>query len=300
MQRKLNKDVDQAPPYNKVSEVLKKSIRKIESRYESPKNITGAPSGYVDLDLMTGGFQPGDLVVIAGRPSMGKTSLALNIANSVAIEAEGVGPVGIITLESTEEQVTEKLLCALAGVNINRLRSGRLTEVDWPKLTKAAGRLHDSPIFVKSAPNLALDNLINLVRGMKNDQDVRLVIVDYLQLMPSVEESRTQGISNISRSLKGLALELGISVLLLSQVNRSLELRNDKRPKLMDLRDSGSVEEDADIVLFVYRDEVYEPSNDYTESRAEIIVAKQRKGDTGLVNLGFLPDSSLFVNLPKD
>jgi replicative DNA helicase len=286
------------PAYYQVCDILKDTIKNIEVLYEKKEMVTGVPSGYTDLDRLTAGFHAGDLVIIAGRPAMGKTTFALNVAQYAAIEADKVSPAAIFSLEMPKEQLVERLLCSVARVDLSRLKTGHLLENDWPKLTKAAGQLHDARIFIDDTPSIAVMELRSKARRLKAEHDIGLIVIDYLQLMRAGAnpESRQQEISEISRSLKALAKELGIPVIALSQLNRGLEQRADKRPMMSDLRESGAIEQDADIIMFVYRGEVYEKDNEDLKGKAEVIIGKHRSGPTGTVDLTFRGEYTRFEN----
>ena len=278
-----------------IKEVIKASFETIEKLYERKALITGVPSGFVDLDTLTAGFQPAELIVIAARPGMGKTALCLDVARHAAVGA--TVPTAIFSLEMSKEQVAMRLLCAEAHVDGSNLRRGFLRESDWPKLTTAAGVLSDSPIFVDDTPDLSVLELRAKARRLKAERDIGLVIVDYLQLMRGRQgvERREQEISEISRSLKALAKELNVPVIALSQLNRRVEERGDKIPQLSDLRESGAIEQDADVIIFIYRDEMYNRDPDSPKKGiAEIIVGKQRNGPTGKVPLTFLQPFATF------
>src|SRR6185369_2361838 len=246
----------------------------------------------------TAGFHAGDLVIIAGRPAMGKTTFAINVAEYAAIYADKTYPAAIFSLEMPKEQLVERLLCSVAKVDLSRLRTGHLHENDWPKLTQAAGRLHDSKIFIDDTPSISIMELRSKARRLKAEHDIGLIVIDYLQLMRAGAnpESRQQEISEISRSLKALAKELMIPVIALSQLNRSLEQRTDKRPMMSDLRESGAIEQDSDIIMFVYREEVYDKENADLKGKAEIIIGKHRAGPTGTVHLTFIGEFTRFEN----
>ncbi|GFO67081.1 replicative DNA helicase [Geomonas limicola] len=288
--------------YFPVSEILKDTIKNIELLYEKKELVTGVPTGYLDLDKMTAGFHAGDLVIIAGRPAMGKTTFAINAAEYAAIDSEKTYPAAIFSLEMPKEQLVERLLCSLARVDLSRLRTGHLNENDWPKLTKAAGRLHDSKIFIDDTPSLSIMELRAKARRLKSEHNIGIIVIDYLQLMRGGPnpESRQQEISDISRSLKGLAKELSIPVVALSQLNRGLEQRTDKRPMMSDLRESGAIEQDADIIMFVFREEVYDKENEDLKGKAEVIIGKHRAGPTGTVHLAFRGEYTRFENLARD
>lgn len=286
------------PAYYQVCDVLKDTFKNIELLYEKKEQVTGVPSGYTDLDRLTAGFHAGDLVIIAGRPAMGKTTFAMNVAEYAAVDSHKACPAAIFSLEMSKEQLVERLLCSLAKVDLNRLRTGHLLENDWPKLSKAAGKLHAAKIFLDDTPAISVLELRSKARRLKAEHDVGIIVIDYLQLMRggANPESRQQEISEISRSLKALAKELEIPVVALSQLNRGLEQRADKRPMMSDLRESGAIEQDADIIMFVYREEVYEKDNEELKGKAEIIIGKHRSGPTGTVNLTFRGEYTRFEN----
>jgi replicative DNA helicase len=278
-----------------IREIIRSSFETIEQLYQRKTLITGVPSGYVDLDTLTAGFQPSDLIVIAARPSMGKTAFSLDVARHCA--AEGEIPVAIFSLEMSKEQIAMRLLCSEAKVDGSKLRRGYLKESDWPKLTTAAGVLTDCPIYVDDTPDLSVLEMRAKARRMKAERDIGLIIVDYLQLMRGRHsaERREQEISEISRSLKALAKEMQVPVIALSQLNRRVEERGDKIPQLSDLRESGAIEQDADVIIFIYRDELYNRSPDNPKKgTADIIVGKQRNGPTGKVSLAFLEHFATF------
>jgi replicative DNA helicase len=292
------------PSFFSAREILKETFKAIEKLYERKELVTGVPSGFAELDQMTAGLQSGDLVIIAGRPSMGKTAFVLNLAEHAAVYAERKTPTIIFSLEMSKEQLVQRLLCSVSRVDASRLRTGHLGESDWPKLTHGAGLLSEAPIFIDDTPAISVLELRAKARRLKAERNLGLVIVDYLQLMQGHNaESRQQEISEISRSLKALAKELGVPVIALSQLNRSLENRTDKRPIMADLRESGAIEQDADVIMFVYRDEVYCPKCKKKEEcgenhrgDAEIIVGKQRNGPIGTVHLTFRGEYTRFEN----
>ena len=287
------------PSYYKVSDILKDTIKNIELLYEKKELVTGVPTGYTDLDKLTAGFHAGDLVIIAGRPAMGKTTFALNVAQYASVDADKKYPAAIFSLEMPKEQLVERLLCSAARVDLTRLRSGHLQENDWPKLIKGAGLLHNSKIFIDDTPSISVMELRSKSRRLKAEHDIGIIVIDYLQLMRggANSESRQQEISEISRSLKALAKELSIPVIALSQLNRGLEQRTDKRPMMSDLRESGAIEQDADIIMFVYRGEVYDKENEDLKGKAEIIIGKHRSGPIGTVDLAFRGEFTRFDNL---
>ncbi len=297
------------PQYYPVKDVIKDTFKMLQTLYEKKEQITGIPSGYIDLDQMTAGFQPGDLVIIAARPSMGKTTLALNIASYASAEAkEKVGSV-IFSLEMGKEQLVMRFLSSLARVDAGRMRTGHLMDSDWPRLQRAAGILHNANIFIDDTPAISVLELRAKARRLKAEHNIGLIIVDYLQLMRggANPESRQQEISEISRSLKALAKELHLPVVALSQLNRSLENRSDKRPMMSDLRESGAIEQDADVIMFVYREAVYcehcrKKDGSCTanhERSAEIIIGKQRNGPIGTIELAFMGEHTRFENMVR-
>lgn len=281
-----------------IKEIIQSSFETIESLYQRKSLITGVPSGFVDLDTLTSGFQPSDLIVVAARPSMGKTAFCLDVARYAAV-VENI-PVAVFSLEMSKEQIALRMLCSEAQVDGSLLRKGMLRDSDFPRLTQAAGVLSESPIFVDDTPGISALEMRAKARRLRAEKGVGLVIVDYLQLMrgrQGPDRSREQEISEISRSLKALAKELNVPVMALSQLNRRVEERGDKIPQLSDLRESGAIEQDADLILFIYRDEVYNRSPDNPKKgTAEIIVGKHRNGPTGKVILTFLPQFATFEN----
>jgi replicative DNA helicase len=284
------------PSFYPIKDLIKSSFKTIERLYEKRQLITGVPTGFQRLDELTSGLQPSDLIIIAGRPSMGKTALALNIAQNASVQA--AIPAAIFSLEMSKEQLALRMLCSEAKVDAHRLRGGFLSEADWPKLTRAAGSLSEAPLFIDDTPGLSALEMRAKTRRLKIEHNLGLVIVDYLQLMRgrARADSREQEISDISRSLKALAKELSIPVIALSQLNRRVEERGDKRPQLSDLRESGAIEQDADVILFLYREEVYNKSEE-NRGKAEIIIGKQRNGPTDKVDLAFLDKYTRFENL---
>ncbi|MDT8435369.1 MAG: replicative DNA helicase [Gemmatimonadota bacterium] len=287
-----------------IKEILWPAFERIEELQRSSGSVTGVASGFADLDHFTAGFQPADLIVVAGRPSMGKTALALNFAQHAAIEQDV--PVAVFSLEMSKEALVQRLLCAEGRVDSGRLRRGRLQDDEYARLATAAGHLNTAPIWIDDTPAISPLEVRAKARRLAAEVDLGLIVVDYLQLMagPRNVENRQQEISAISRSLKAVAKELNVPVLALSQLSRAPEQRTDKRPLLADLRESGAIEQDADVVLFVYREEAYRKEGDMLdekgeslEGRAEIIVGKQRNGPTGTVNLYFHKSYTLFESL---
>jgi replicative DNA helicase len=286
------------PSFYPIREIVKDSFRSIEDLYARKELITGVPTGFEKIDDLTSGLQNSDLIIIAGRPSMGKTAFALNIAQFASLESQI--PVAVFSLEMSKEQLVFRLLASEAKVDSQRLRKGFLGETDWPKLTTAAGRLSEAPLFIDDTPAITVLEMKAKSRRLKADQGLGLIVVDYIQLMRggSYRDSREQEISEISRSLKALAKELKVPVIALSQLNRKVEDRTNRRPQMADLRESGAIEQDADVIAFIYRDEVYNKSDDNPEKGiAEIIIGKQRNGPTGTVKLAFLEKFTSFENL---
>lgn len=284
------------PSFFKVGDIMMDTIKMVERLYERKELVTGVPTGFIDLDRLTSGLQSSDLIVVASRPSMGKTSLCLNIAQYAALHANLA--VAIFSLEMAKEQLVLRMLCSEARVDNAKVRSGFLGERDFPRLAMAAGRLAEAPIYIDDAPAQNILEIRAKARRLKREADLGLVIVDYLQLMRGLgdEENRVQEVSDISRSLKSLAKELKVPVVALSQLNRQVESRGDKRPIMADLRESGAIEQDSDVIAFIYRDEMYN-RNSPEEGVAEIIIAKQRNGPTGTVRLAFRKEYTRFDNL---
>jgi len=289
-----------------VKEILKDSFAVIERLYERQEMVTGIPTSFTRLDELTAGFQPSDLIILAGRPSMGKTALAMTTAQHVGIHHREV--VAVFSLEMSKEQLLTRMLCSEARVDSSKLRTGRFAKSDWPKLTNAAGRLTEARIFIDDTPAMTVLEMRAKARRLMADHGLSLIIVDYLQLMRGrSSDSREQEISDISRSLKALAKELKVPVLACSQLSRAVESRNDKRPLLSDLRESGAIEQDADVVMFIYREEFYKPCECPEEApcecgrrgRAEVIIGKQRNGPTGVARLAFLSRYTRFEDLDE-
>ena len=286
------------PAFVKIGDKIVDTIKIIEQLYERKDIVTGVATGFLDLDRKTAGLQPADLVIIASRPSMGKTTFALNIAQYVALH--GGASVGFFSLEMTKEQLVMRLLCAEARVDSSRVRTGH-ADSDFARLANAAGRLVDAPIFIDDTPTLNILEIRAKARRLKREHDLGLIIVDYLQLMHGLpnnkrEENRVQELAEISRGLKALAKDLQVPVVALSQLNRQVEMRGDKRPLMSDIRESGSIEQDADVIMFIYRDEVYHQESP-DEGTAEIIIGKQRNGAIGTVRLSFRGEYTRFENL---
>ncbi len=281
-----------------IKEVIKDNFVSIEKLFESPGMVTGVPTGFVDLDNLTSGLQPSDLIILAGRPSMGKTSLALDIGRYAAMHAKV--PTAIFSMEMSREQLGIRMLCSEARVNSSKLRTGYIAKNDWPRLTEAAGRLSEAPIFIDDTPALSSLDVRARARRLAAEHDIGLVIIDYLQLMQGrgKTESRQLEVSDISRGLKALAKELNVPIIALSQLSRAVESRVDKRPMLSDLRESGAIEQDADVVAFIYRDEVYNPAGDQV-GIAEILIRKHRNGPLGDVKLNFESQYTRFHNFTQ-
>ncbi len=280
-----------------LKEVIKDSFQMIEQLYDKKETITGVPSGFKELDELTTGFQRSDLIIVGGRPSMGKTAFSLNIAQHVGVNIKE--PVAIFSLEMSKEQLAFRMLCSEAMVDSNSIRKGFIKKDDWHNLTSAASKLAESPIFIDDTSGMTVLEMRAKARRLKAEHGLSLVVVDYLQLMRGRgnAERREQEISEISRSLKGLAKELRVPVIALSQLNRGVETRGgNKKPTLADLRESGAIEQDADVIIFLYRDEVYNKDNPDNKNRAEIIVAKQRNGPTDTLTLSFLSHCTRFMD----
>lgn len=287
--------------FNAIQPLLTQVVERIDMLYsrDNPSDVTGVATGFADLDERTSGLQPGDLIIVAGRPSMGKTAFALNIAEHVALD--GKLPVAVFSMEMAGTQLAMRLLGSTGRLDQHKLRTGRLDDNDWPRLTNALGRLNDAQLFIdESAALTALELRARARRLHRQHKGLGLIVIDYLQLMSSTSqgENRATEISEISRSLKALAKELNVPVIALSQLNRSLEQRPNKRPVMSDLRESGAIEQDADVILFIYRDEVY---NEATQDKgiAEIIIGKQRNGPIGTVRLTFLGQFTKFQNFAQ-
>jgi replicative DNA helicase len=281
-----------------LKEIIKDSIETIDKLYQKKAHITGIPTGYIDFDSKTSGLQPSDLIVVAGRPSMGKSALALGIAEYAGV-MEKI-PLAFFSLEMSKEQLVQRMLCAHAKVDAHKVRTGYLAASDWPRLTAAAGKLSEAPIFIDDSPAISVMELRAKARRLKAHQDIRLLILDYLQLMrgSAKAENRQQEISDISRSLKALARELNIPIVAISQLSRAVEARTDHRPQLSDLRESGAIEQDADVVVLILREEYYSPSPE-NEGIAEVIIAKQRHGPVGSMKLAFIQEYTRFENIAR-
>ena len=282
-----------------LKEIIKDSIETIDQLYQKKAHVTGIPTGFIDFDIKTAGLQASDLIVVAGRPSMGKSAFALGIAEYAGV-IEKI-PVAIFSLEMSKEQLVQRMLCAHARVDAHKVRTGYLAASDWPRLTAAAGKLSEAPIFIDDAPAISVMELRAKARRLKMHQDIQLIILDYMQLMRGTDlrsESRQQEISEISRALKALARELNIPILAISQLSRAVEARTDHRPQLSDLRESGAIEQDADVVVLILREEYYKPSVE-NQGIAEVIIAKQRNGPVGSMKLAFIKEYTRFENLVR-
>lgn len=282
-----------------INDLLQKTVKKIEELYESDGTHTGLATGFSDFDNMTSGLQPGELIIVAARPSMGKTTFAMNIAEHAAISSDKA--VAIFSMEMPGDSLVLRMMSSLGMIHQERVRSGRLEDEDWPRLTSAIGLLSNAKLFIDDTGGLSPGEMRARARRLKREHDIGLIVIDYLQLMqiPGSKENRTGEISEISRSLKALAKELEVPVIALSQLNRSLEQRPDKRPIMSDLRESGAIEQDADVIVFIYRDEYYNEDSEY-KGTAEIIIGKQRNGPTGKVRLTFLGQYTKFENHISD
>lgn len=282
-----------------VQETLKDAMARIQELNEFEGDITGIPTGFQEFDRLTAGLQPSDLIIVAGRPAMGKTTFAMNLAESAAIR-HGKS-VAVFSMEMASMQLVMRMFSSIGQIDQTRIRTGSMDDMDWPKLTSAMSLLHKSKIFIDDTPALSPAELRARARRLKREHDVDMIVVDYLQLMsvPDSKENRATEIAEISRSLKTIAKELNVPVIALSQLNRSLEQRPNKRPVMADLRESGAIEQDADLIVFIYRDEVYNPETS-EKGKAEIIIGKHRNGSTGTVHLAFQGPWLRFVNLAPE
>lgn len=286
--------------YTPIKDVVLNALDRIEKASKNKGVVTGVPTGFIDLDYKLSGLQPADLVLVAARPSMGKTAFVLNIAQYAAFKKEK--GVAVFSLEMSKEQLVNRLFSLESQVDAQALRTGNLKDSDWEKLIEGAGIIGKSNLIIDDTPGISVSELRSKCRKYKLEHDIQLIIIDYLQLMSGSvggrSESRQQEISDISRSLKALARELNVPVVALSQLSRAVESRPDKRPMLSDLRESGAIEQDADVVMFIYRDEYYNKDSEY-KKQAEIIIAKQRNGPVGTVNLAWLAEYTKFANLSR-
>lgn len=279
-----------------LKEIVKDTIDTIDKLYQKKSYVTGIPTGFIDFDQRTAGLHPSDFIVIAGRPSMGKSAFAISIAEHVGV-VEKI-PLAFFSLEMSKEQLVQRMLCSHARVDVHKVRTGYLASSDWPRLTAAAGKLSEAPIFIEDTPAISIMELRAKARRLKSHHNIQLIILDYLQLMKGTgrAENRQQEISEISRSLKALARELHIPVVAISQLSRAVEARADHRPQLSDLRESGAIEQDADLVVLLLREEYYNPTEE-NEGIAEVIIAKQRNGPVGSIKLAFIKEYARFENL---
>ena len=285
--------------YTPIKDVLVESFTQLEELYNRKQHITGVPSGFTELDNRTAGFHNSDLILIAARPAMGKSAFALNIATNAAVKAKV--PVAIFSLEMSKEQMVNRILCSEAMVDSNKVRTGRLEEEDWTKLAGSIGPLSEAQIYIDDTPGISVMEIRAKCRKLKLEKNLEMVVIDYLQLVQGSNKrggTREQEISEISRSLKILAKEINVPVIALSQLSRAVEQRPDHRPMLSDLRESGAIEQDADIVMFLYRDDYYNPDSEKKDI-AEVIIAKQRAGSLGTVDLLWLGSYTKFVNLER-
>ncbi len=284
--------------YQHIKEIVSDSIETIDTLYRKKAHVTGIPTGYIDFDIKTAGLQNSDLIVVAGRPSMGKSAFALGMVEHAGI-VEKI-PTAVFSLEMSKEQLAQRMLCAHAKVDAQKVRTGYLATSDWPRLTAAAGKISEAPIFIDDSPAISVMELRAKARRLKAQQDIKLIILDYMQLMrgSSSVESRQQEISEISRSLKALARELRLPIVAISQLSRAVESRNDHRPQLSDLRESGAIEQDADVVVLLLREEYYNPTSE-NQGIAEVIIAKQRNGPVGSLKLAFIKEHTRFENIAR-
>ncbi|MFF2877497.1 replicative DNA helicase [Gottfriedia sp. NPDC057991] len=285
--------------FQSIKDVVFTTFSKIETLFNQRGDITGVPTGFTDLDRMTAGFQPNDLIIVAARPSVGKTAFALNIAQNVATKTDE--NVAIFSLEMGADQLVMRMLCAEGNINAQALRTGNLEQEDWNKLTMAASSLAGTGIYIDDTPGIRVNDIRAKCRRLKQEHGLGMILIDYMQLIQGNGkggENRQQEVSEISRSLKGLARELKVPLIALSQLSRSVESRQDKRPMMSDIRESGSIEQDADIVAFLYRDDYYDKESE-NKNIIEIIIAKQRNGPVGTVSLAFVKEYNKFVNLER-
>ncbi|MHC0039355.1 replicative DNA helicase [Pseudoneobacillus sp. C159] len=288
-----------AGAFHNIKDVLVRTYDNIETLHQRTGDVTGIPTGFAELDRMTAGFQRNDLIIVGARPSVGKTAFALNIAQNVAVKSGE--NVAIFSLEMGAEQLVMRMLCAEGNIDAQRLRTGTLTDDDWGKLTMAMGSLSNAGIYIDDTPGVRISDLQAKCRRLKQEHGLGMILIDYLQLILGsgrTGENRQQEVSEISRSLKQLARELQVPVIALSQLSRGVEQRQDKRPMMSDIRESGSIEQDADIVAFLYRDDYYDKESE-NKNIIEIIIAKQRNGPTGTVQLAFVKEYNKFVNLER-
>jgi len=288
------------PNFSKIGSLMSDAYEELQERYKNQETVTGVSTGFDDLDEKTAGMQRGDLIIVAGRPSMGKTAFSMNLAQNAAIRSKEPRVAAIFSLEMSSQQIAMRMLAVEARVDMSNLRTGRFSADDWRRLALASGNLAEAEIYIDDTPSISVLEVRAKCRRLKRDaKRLDVVLIDYLQLMSGrAAERKDLEISEMTRSLKGLAKELDVPIIVLSQLNRSLESRADKRPMMSDLRESGAIEQDADVIMFIYRDEVYnkKPEN---EGLAEIIIAKQRNGSTGTVRMSFIGKYTRFENLAK-
>ncbi len=286
--------------FTPVTKALSEAFDMLQTRYANGGGITGLPTGYTEFDMMTAGLQKTDLIILAARPAMGKTTLALNMAEHAAFRSKL--PVAVFSMEMSASQLAMRLISSVGRVNAQRLRTGQLEDEDWSRVTGAIRQLREVKIFIDDEPGLSPVKLSSKARRLKREHGLGLIVIDYLQLMsvPGNSENRATEFSEISRSLKGMAKELQVPVIALSQLNRSLETRTDKRPVMADLRESGAIEQDADMIVFIYRDDYYNKENSPDKGLAEVIIGKQRSGPTGSCKLKFFGEYTRFDNLSHD
>ncbi|MBL7157203.1 MAG: replicative DNA helicase [Candidatus Omnitrophica bacterium] len=284
--------------FSSIKDIIKSSIETIDNLYQRKESITGIATGFHDFDVMTAGLQKSDLIIMAGRPSMGKSALVSCITEHVGVVEKK--PIAFFSLEMAKSQLVQRMLCSHARVDAHKVRTGFLSQSDWPKLVTAAGKLSETRIFIDDTPGISVLELRAKARRLKSQHDIELIVVDYLQLMqgPSGSENRQQEISEISRSLKALARELNVPLIAVSQLSRAVEQRSDRRPQLSDLRESGAIEQDADLVVLLLREEYYTPTEE-NKGVAEVIVAKQRNGPVGSFKLAFINEYTRFEDLAK-
>ncbi len=285
--------------FKALKQILPAAVDRIDLLHQSDGDITGIPSGYTEFDKLTAGLQPGDLIIVAGRPSMGKTTFAVNIAENAAIGARV--PTAIFSMEMPSEQLAFRMISSLGRVNQTHLRTGKFPDEDWSRINTAVQLMSEAPMFIDDTPGLSPTEIRARARRLQREHGLGLIVVDYLQLMavPGNKENRATEISEISRSLKALAKELSVPIIALSQLNRSVEQRTDKRPVMSDLRESGAIEQDADVIIFIYREEVYNPETP-KKGTADIVIAKQRNGPIGDFALTFVGRYTKFENWVPD
>jgi replicative DNA helicase len=285
--------------FESVESIVPGTFKSIEEAFQSGEDVTGLRTGFREMDRRTGGLQKGDLIIIAARPSMGKTSLALNLAYHVAVHERK--PVGLFSLEMSREQLVMRMLGSSGSFNLHNLRRGKLRAEDWPRLTQACEQLSRAPIFIDDNSGISVLEMKAKARRLKQQHGLGLVVIDYLQLMSGGgrAENRQQEISQISRNLKGLAKDLGVPVVALSQLSRGVEARGDHKPMLSDLRESGAIEQDADVVMFIFREEVYKPDDESVQNMATVIIGKQRNGPIGQFDLHFHKEFTRFSDLAR-